>query len=69
MSQPRTLFRTRIKFCGFTRPGDVRLACELGADAIGFVFAAGSKRRVAPEEARAPPWCAISLTRGWRSCG
>ncbi|KRB07246.1 MULTISPECIES: phosphoribosylanthranilate isomerase [Lysobacter] len=53
MSQPRTLFRTRIKFCGFTRPGDVRLACELGADAIGFVFAAGSKRRVAPEEARA----------------
>jgi phosphoribosylanthranilate isomerase len=50
---PRTLFRTRIKFCGFTRPGDVRLACELGADAIGFVFAAGSSRRVAAEEARA----------------
>ncbi len=49
----RTLFRTRIKFCGFTRPGDVRLACELGADAIGFVFAHGSTRRVAPEEARA----------------
>ncbi|BAV98379.1 phosphoribosylanthranilate isomerase [Lysobacter enzymogenes] len=53
MNPSRTLFRTRIKFCGFTRPGDVRLACELGADAIGFVFAAGSKRRVAPEEARA----------------
>lgn len=50
---PRILFRTRIKFCGFTRPGDVRLACELGADAIGFVFAASSTRRVAPEEARA----------------
>ena len=49
----RILFRTRIKFCGFTRPGDVRLACELGADAIGFVFAPGSPRRVAPEEARA----------------
>ncbi len=49
----RILFRTRIKFCGFTRPGDVRLACELGADAIGFVFAAGSTRRVEPEEARA----------------
>lgn len=49
----RTLFRTRIKFCGFTRPGDVRLACELGADAIGFVFVDGSPRRVAPEEARA----------------
>jgi phosphoribosylanthranilate isomerase len=53
LNPSRTLFRTRIKFCGFTRPGDVRLACELGADAIGFVFAAGSKRRVAPEEARA----------------
>ncbi|QOW18738.1 phosphoribosylanthranilate isomerase [Lysobacter ciconiae] len=49
----RTLFRTRIKFCGFTRPGDVRLACELGADAIGFVFAHGSSRRIAPAEARA----------------
>ncbi|SJZ68684.1 phosphoribosylanthranilate isomerase [Novilysobacter spongiicola] len=49
----RTLFRTRIKFCGFTRPGDVRLACELGADAIGFVFAGDSPRRIQPEEARA----------------
>ena len=49
----RTLFRTRIKFCGFTRAGDVRLACELGADAIGFVFAENSSRRVAAEEARA----------------
>ncbi|RDZ28813.1 phosphoribosylanthranilate isomerase [Lysobacter silvisoli] len=47
------MFRTRIKFCGFTRPGDVRLACELGADAIGFVFAESSKRRVEAEEARA----------------
>lgn len=49
----RTLFRTRIKFCGFTRPGDVRLACELGADAIGFVFAENSPRQIAAEEARA----------------
>ncbi len=49
----RTLFRTRIKFCGMTRAGDVRLASELGADAIGFVFAHGSPRRVHPEEARA----------------
>ncbi|WP_024890841.1 phosphoribosylanthranilate isomerase [Luteimonas huabeiensis] len=49
----RTLFRTRIKFCGMTRPGDVRLAGELGVDAVGFVFAHDSRRRVDPEEARA----------------
>ncbi len=49
----RTLFRTRIKFCGLTRAGDVRLAGELGADAVGFVFAPDSTRRVQAQEARA----------------
>src|SRR3546814_14370182 len=48
----RTLFRTRIKFCGMTRAGDVRLASELGADAVGFIFAEGSPRRIHAREAR-----------------
>ena len=51
-TMPRTLFRTRIKFCGMTRAGDIRLASELGADAIGFVFARSSPRGLRPEEAR-----------------
>lgn len=49
----RNLFRTRIKFCGMTRPGDVRLAGELGVDAVGFIFADGSPRQVHAEQARA----------------
>jgi len=42
---------TRIKICGLTRPEDVSLASELGASAVGFVFAAGSPRRVSLERA------------------
>lgn len=49
----RTLFRTRIKFCGMTRAGDVRLASELGADAVGFIFAGDSPRRIRAADARA----------------
>jgi phosphoribosylanthranilate isomerase len=43
---------TRIKICGLTRPEDVSFASELGASAVGFVFAAGSPRRVSLDRAQ-----------------
>jgi phosphoribosylanthranilate isomerase len=43
--------RTRIKMCGFTREADVRAACALGADAIGFVLYPPSPRSVSIERA------------------
>lgn len=45
--------RTRIKCCGMTRPEDALLAARLGADAIGMVFTARSKRRVTLGQAQA----------------
>ena len=36
--------RTEIKICGVTRPGDARLAVELGAWAIGLIFHPDSPR-------------------------
>ncbi|MBS0215887.1 MAG: N-(5'-phosphoribosyl)anthranilate isomerase [Proteobacteria bacterium] len=45
-------FRTRIRFDGLTRPGDVRLAGELGVDAIGFDFARDARRQLRVEDAR-----------------
>jgi phosphoribosylanthranilate isomerase len=41
--------RIRIKICGLTRPQDVACACQLGADAVGFVCYEGSPRFVPPQ--------------------
>lgn len=43
---------TRIKCCGMTRIEDALLAARFGADAIGLVFTARSKRRVTLARAR-----------------
>lgn len=44
---------TRIKCCGMTRIEDALLAARLGADAIGVVLTARSKRRVDIAQAQA----------------
>jgi phosphoribosylanthranilate isomerase len=38
--------RVRVKVCGVTRPEDAVAAETLGADAIGVIFAAASRRRL-----------------------
>ena len=43
--------RTRIKICGFTRAEDIRVALNLGVDALGFVFYPPSKRYLTPSQA------------------
>ncbi|WP_266168975.1 phosphoribosylanthranilate isomerase [Dyella subtropica] len=44
---------TRIKCCGMTRIEDALLAAQLGADAIGVVLTARSKRQVSLAQAKA----------------
>ncbi len=45
--------KTKMKLCGLRREADIRVANELLPDYIGFVFAAGARRAITPETARA----------------
>lgn len=38
-----------VKICGMTRKEDAELACKLGADFLGFIFCARSKRNVSAQ--------------------
>lgn len=61
--------RTRVKFCGITRPPDAEAAADAGADAIGLVLAPGSARFIELPQAaiirrRLPPFVqAVALFR------
>ncbi len=43
--------RTRVKVCGITSYDDAMYAVDAGADAIGFIFVAGTPRFIEPEKA------------------
>ncbi len=45
--------RTRIKICGIREPDTAWVAAQMGADAVGLVFAEGSPRQVSVADAKA----------------
>ncbi|WP_216323624.1 phosphoribosylanthranilate isomerase [Deinococcus aestuarii] len=61
----------RVKVCGTTSVGDALLAAEAGADALGFIFAPGSRRRVTAQVARGaglavgPVVARVGVFLGW----
>merc|ERR1740139_709750 len=55
-----------VKVCGITTPEDVLIACRVGANLIGVIFAPKSKRAVTVEQATAVARSSRSLERAAR---